>query len=171
MERPDNVAAFAKRARFTYESARLRSAIVRAWPVPVAACLAVRLGAAQPHVLALAVPLAVAAIVLVWRGGAAGRAVAPGLSAGIAPLILPGLAMDCATACSASCMTWCATSCVAGGFIAGGLVGFSTARFSHGGWRFGITAAAIAATLGVAGMLAGLAVGAVPVFALVPRRP
>ena len=110
-----------------------------------------------------------------------GRGVAPGLAAGPVPLILPGLAMDCDTACSASCATWCAVSCVVGGIIAGALVGFRAARFSDGGWRFGLTAAAIAATtgamgcfvggaIGVVGMFAGLAVGVVPVFALVPRR-
>ena len=65
--------------------------------------------------------------------------------------------------------------------IAGALVGFRAARAGEGGLRFGLAAVAVAATtgamgcfvggaLGVAGMLAGLAIGAVPVFALVPRR-
>lgn len=177
-----DLALLMRRARFAYEAARLRRAIVRAWPVPVAALLAVRLGASNDHVLALAVPLAIAAIALVWKGGITGRAVAPGLAAGIAPLILPGLATDCALACSASCELWCRVSCVSGGVLAGGFVGFLAARLSDGGWRFGATAAAIAATTGamgcfmggatgVTGMLFGLAVGAVPVYALVPRRP
>jgi hypothetical protein len=181
MERLEGFDALARRARYAYETARLRSAILRAWPIPVAAWLAVRLGASQAHVLALAVPLLVAAIALAWKGGVEGRAVAPGLAAGIAPLILPGLVMDCATACSASCAVWCATSCVAGGIVAGNLVGFRAARAGDAGWRFGVAAAAIAATTGamgcalggvtgIVGMFAGLAIGAVPVFALVPRR-
>jgi hypothetical protein len=177
-----DLASLARRARFAYEAARLRSAIVRTWPVPVAALLAVRLGASDNHVLALAIPLAIAAIALVWKGGVTGRAVGPGLAAGIAPLILPGLAMDCALACSASCELWCRVSCVTGGVVAGGVVGFLAARLDDGGWRFGATAAAIAATTGamgcfmggatgVVGMLSGLALGAVPVFVLAPRRP
>lgn len=181
MERPDPIARLASRARFAYEMARLRRAILRAWPIPVAAFLAVRLGSSATHVITLAVPLAVAAIALVWRGGVAGRAVAPGLAAGTAPLILPGLAMDCAVACSANCETWCATSCVVGGILAGAWVGFRSARFNDGGWQFGAIAASIAAVTGamgcfiggatgVAGMLTGLAIGAVPVFAIVPRR-
>jgi len=181
MERPELAVTVAKRARQAYELARLRHAILSAWPVPLAGWLAHRLGASEQHVLALAVPLAVAAVAMMWRGGAVGRAVPPGLAAGIAPLILPGLAMNCASACSASCATWCATSCVAGGIVAGGIVGFRTARFGDGWWRFGIAAAAIAATtgamgcfvggaVGVVGMLAGFAFGAVPVLALVPRK-
>jgi hypothetical protein len=180
MERLDD-RAFARRARFVYEAARLRRALFRAWPVPVAAWLAVRLGATEPHVIALAVPLAIATIALVWKGGVAGRAVAPGLAAGTAPLILPGLAMDCAAACSASCATWCSVSCVGGGILAGAVVGFRAARFADGGWTFAAVAAAIAATtgamgcfvggaLGVVGMLMGLAIGAIPVLVLVPRR-
>ena len=181
MERPDAVASLARRARYAYEIARLRRGILCAWPVPVAAWLATRLGASEGHAMALAVPLAAAAIGFVWKGGAVGRAVAPGLAAGIAPLILPGLAMDCAEACSASCATWCSISCVAGGTVAGGLVGFRAARFGDGWWRFGVAAAAIAAAtgamgcfvggaIGVVGMLAGFALGVVPVFALVPRK-
>jgi len=181
MERRESAASLVKRARTVYELARLRRGIVHAWPVPVAAWLAMRLGASEGHVMVLAVPLAVAAIALVWKGGAVGRGVAPGLAAGIAPLILPGLAMDCAEACSASCETWCSISCFAGGLVAGGVVGFRAARFGEGWWRFGIAAAAIAATtgamgcliggaIGVVGMLAGFALGAVPLIALVPRK-
>jgi hypothetical protein len=180
MERLDD-RALERRARSVYEAARWRRALLRAWPVPVAAWLAVRLGATETHVIALAVPLAIATIAWVWRGGSAGRAVAPGLAAGTAPLILPGLAMDCAAACSASCVTWCSVSCVAGGILAGAVVGFRAARFADGGWTFGAVAAAVAATtgamgcfvggmLGVMGMLMGFAIGAIPLLVLVPRR-
>jgi hypothetical protein len=180
MEHRDDL-ALARRARLAYESARLRRAIVRAWPVPIAAWLAVRLGTSPSHAAVLAVALGVAAIVLVWRGGVSGRAVAPGLAAGTAPLVAPGLAMNCAVACSASCQTWCATSCVVAGILAGSLIGYRASREGHGGWQFAATAVAIAATtgamgcamagaMGVTGMLIGLAAGTVPVFALVPRR-
>ena len=179
MERLD--ASLARRARFVYENARLRSAIVRAWPILIAGALAIRLGTPASHVVTLTTVLSFAAIGLMWRGGVPGRAVEPGMLAGAAPLVLPGLAMDCATACSASCLTWCATSCVAGGLIAGGLIGALAAKRREGGWVFGLTAAAIAAATGamgcsmagatgVVGMLAGLAAGAVPVAAFAPRR-
>ena len=182
MERPDGLAALAARARFAYEWGRLRRAIVRAWPIPVAALLAIRLGSTEAHVLALVVPLAGAAILFVWKGGVAGRAVAPGLAAGAAPLVLPGIAMDCAVACAASCQTWCTTSCVVAGILAGAFVGYRAARVGDGGVLFAAVAATIAATtgamgclvggvLGVTGMLTGLAIGAFPVLVLIPRRP
>lgn len=182
MEPRDGLAALAERARFTYEAARLRRAIVRAWPIPVAALLAVRLGSTEADVLALAVPLALAAILFVWKGGVPGRAVAPGLAAGTAPLVLPGLAMDCAVACAASCETWCTSSCIVAGILAGAFVGYRAARVGDGGVLFAAVAATIAATtgamgclvggmVGVMGMLTGLAIGALPVLALVPRRP
>jgi hypothetical protein len=178
----DGLAALAERARFAYEVGRLRRAIVRAWPIPLAALLAVRLGSTAAHVFALAVPLSVAAILLVWKGGVAGRAVAPGLAAGTAPLVLPGFAMDCAVACMASCQTWSTVSCVGAGVLAGAFVGYRAARVGDGGAAFTAVAAAIAATtgamgclvggaVGVMGMLAGLAIGAIPVLALVPRSP
>jgi hypothetical protein len=181
MEHREASASLMKRARRVYEIARWQTAILQAWPVPVAAWLAMRLGATSHHVLALAIPLAAAAIAMVWQGGTLGRAVAPGLAAGIAPLILPGLAMDCAMACSASCVMWCTFSCFGGGLVAGGLVGFRAARYGAGWWRFGLAAAAVAAATGamgcfvggatgVVGMLAGVALGAAPVIALVPRR-
>jgi hypothetical protein len=148
----------------------------------LAAFLAVRLGSTWAHVVALAVPLAVVAILFVWKGGTAGRAVAPGLAAGTAPLVLPGLAMDCAVACVASCEIWCNVSCVGAGILAGAFVGYRAARVGDGGLLFAAAAATIAATtgamgclvggvVGVMGMLTGLAIGAIPVLALVPRRP
>ena len=181
MERPDGLGALAERARFAYEAGRLRHAIVRAWPIPVAALLAIRLGSTESHVFALAASLALVAVLLVWKGGVAGRAVAPGLAAGAAPLVLPGLAMDCAVACAASCHTWCMASCVGGGILAGAFVGYRAARVGDAGALFATVAAVIAATtgamgclvggaVGVVGMLTGLAIGAVPVLALVPRR-
>jgi hypothetical protein len=180
MEHRDDL-ALERHARFVYESARLRRAIVHAWPVPVAAWLAVRLGTSPSHVAMIVIGLAIAAIVLVWRGGITGRAVAPGLAAGLAPLVAPGIAMDCAVACSASCQVWCATSCVVAGILAGSLIGYRASRVGDGGWQFGATAVAIAAAtgamgcamagaMGVTGMLIGLAAGVLPVFALVPRR-
>jgi len=61
-------------------------------------------------------------------------------------------------------------------------VGYRAARVGENGWLYGLTAAAIAAAtgamgcvlggaLGVTGMLGGMALGAVPLLALVPKRP
>jgi hypothetical protein len=185
MARPDAAAlpllVLKSRARRVYETARLQRAIVRAWPVPVAAFLGMRLGAENGHVLALASPLLLASIALVWVGRAYGRAVAPGLAAGIAPLVLPGLMMDCAEACAAPCQVWCQWSCMAGGILAGLVVGYRSARFEARSVSFSLVAAAIALTTGaigcllggapgVTGMLFGFALGAVPALVLVPKR-
>ena len=183
MARPEVLPPVALRAkaRRAYEAGRLRRGLVRALPIPLAAWLAMRLGSTPEHVLAVALPLAVAVVLLHWRGGPAGRAVVPGLSVGTAPLLLPGLAMDCAEACSASCALWCRVSCVGGGLLAGALVGLYASRLGSDRIPFALSAAVVATAtgamgclvggaVGVAGMLAGFALAAVPVMVLVPRR-
>lgn len=181
MERSDLHANLEQRARRVYETALLRRAIWRSWPVPVLAVLAARLGTSEIWVAVLAVTLLFATVGFLWRGGAYGHGVAPGLVAGGAPLVLPSLAYSCAVACSASCSLWCSIFCVAGGILAGALVGFRAVRFGEGWSRFLCSGAVIAAItgamgcllggfIGVTGMAAGFVLGAAPTLLLVPRH-
>ena len=169
------------RARRVYETARFRGAVLGAWPVPVAALLGLRLGCSHAHVLPLATPLLFASIALLWIGRDYGRGVLPGMLAGLAPLVLPGLTMSCTDGCSPEAMLWCRASCVTGGLLAGAIVGWRAAQFGHGSVRFAMVAAGVAMTtgaigclmggaVGVAGMVLGFALGAVPALLLVPRR-
>jgi len=109
MERLEN------RARAAYEHARLREAVVSAWPVPLLAVLALTLGGERGDIALAAAILILAVVALRWRGGALGRGVTAGLFAGAVPLVMPYLAVGAAGACSASCSLWCAWSCVVGG--------------------------------------------------------
>jgi len=181
MARPDTAVLplplLRRRARRAYESARLGRALVEAWPVPLAALLGLRLGGSGTHVLALAAPLLGASVLLLWVGRDYGRGVWPGLAAGIAPLVLPGLMLDCSGGCSPGAQLWCQSSCVIGGVVAGIVVGWRAARLTTGSVRFGLVAAVVALStgamgcllggvLGVAGMVVGFALGAVPAIVL-----
>ena len=170
-----------RRARRTYEAARFRQAVLGAWPVPVAALLGLRLGGSSTHVLALAAPLLAACVALLWVGRDYGRGVWPGLTAGIAPLVLPGFMLDCSGGCSPAAQLWCQSSCIVGGVLAGSVVGRRAARLTTGSLRFGAVAAAIAlltgamgcllgGVVGVAGMVVGFALGAVPAVVLASSR-
>jgi hypothetical protein len=185
MARPDSAVLplplLRRRARRTYEVARLRRAFLGAWPVPLAALLGLRLGCSHAHVLALAAPLLLLSMALLWVGKEYGRGVWPGLGAGIAPLVLPGLTLDCAAGCSPGALHWCQVSCIAGGVLAGLAVGWRAARLEAGSLRFGVVAAGIAlltgaigcllgGAVGVVGMVLGFALGAVPALVLVPSR-
>lgn len=180
MER-DPLTRLERRARRTYETARLRWALARAWPVPVLALLALQIGCSRAWIPALALVLLVTAVGFLWRGGALGRGVFYGFVAGGAPLVLPSLATGCARACSASCFQWCTVSCVVGGIVAGVLVGLRAGRYGEGWSRFlcsGMVIAAItgcmgcllAGAVGVTGMLAGFVLGAAPVLLFTPRH-
>jgi hypothetical protein len=181
MERREVPAGLAGRARAAYEGARLRAALVRVWPVPVLAAVALFLCGARPAIGICAAALAVAVVGSRWRGGPLGRGVSPGLAAGAVPLLLPSLAIETATACSASCSLWCAWSCVVGGVLAGGVVGWRAAGFGEGRAGFllssafvaGLTGAMgcfLAGAVGVSGMALGFLVAIAPIVLLAPQR-
>ena len=176
MERLEN------RARAAYERARLREAVVSAWPVPLLAVLALTLGGERGDIALAAAILILAVVALRWRGGALGRGVTAGLFAGAVPLVMPYLAVGAAGACSASCSLWCAWSCVVGGLAAGGVVGWLAAGRVAGRGAFLMASAAVAALTGVmgcclaggtgvTGMLLGVLIAAVPIVLLAPQRP
>jgi hypothetical protein len=100
MEPLDTLDTLARRARVAYERARLRHALLDAWPVPLAAVLASRLGSSASWVATLALLLFVAAVALRWRGRELGRGVPFGLLAGIAPLLAPAITLQCVQGCS-----------------------------------------------------------------------
>ncbi|HJQ99611.1 MAG TPA: hypothetical protein VJ826_14950 [Candidatus Polarisedimenticolaceae bacterium] len=175
MERLEN------RARSAYERARLREAMLSAWPVPLLAALALYLGGERGDIALAAAVLILVVVALRWRGGALGHGVTPGLLAGGVPLVIPSLVMGAAQACSASCSFWCAWSCVVGGLVAGGVVGWLAASRAGGRVAFLVAGAAVAALTGtmgcclmggtgVGGMLLGFLAAAAPIAMLAPHR-
>jgi hypothetical protein len=152
--------------------------------VLLAVLIALRQGSSTAWVATIGAGLLVGVVVLRWRGRELGRGVYPGIAAGIAPLILPSLTVECVGACTSACTPhfgmWCQVSCIAGGLAAGAFVGLRAAHVGPGWLRFLLSGIAVAAAtgamgcllgggFGVAGMLVGFGVGAVPVVMMWPR--
>jgi hypothetical protein len=169
--------ALARRARWAYELGRLRrSAPTLLLVVPVVALAALAPGDRPVKVVAGAA-VALLALALGWWGGAAGRAVLPGVAAGAAPLVMPTLVRTFhACRLGMPCLPMCLVACVAGGLL-GGLIVLRAAPLGDGarGGRRAFLAAAVAeaALLGAMGCaFVGLVgVGAMLVTLVVPAVP
>jgi hypothetical protein len=170
-------AALRRRARLAYERRRLRRAAVAAWPVaPITVVAALTCGPAAPTLLA-AGALALAVAGFRFRGGAAGRAVTPGLLAGVPlfglTLATPTLAALLGDSCSSACRLLAAL-CLGGGLITGGLLaaaaprGISLPAALAVAGLTGAVGCAVLGAAGIVGIAAGLAVAAAP--ALVRRH-
>lgn len=100
--------------------------------------------------LAIAGVLAALVVVLVWRGGAAGRGVVPGLVAGVVPLAVPLLACPlCAHAGIVGALPFVA--CVVGGVASGAIVVWYGTREREDRAPFVVAAGAVAALAGSLG--------------------
>jgi hypothetical protein len=166
--------ALADRARRAYERGRWQAALWRA--TPLLPLLAWTVSWCRYPALAAACGAAVVALTVAfaWRGGTWGRAIVPGLAAGIAPLTLPLLVRSAGDVCMGGmCCSLCAVSCVAGGIVAGILVGRRAVALPEGRGAFlaaagslavlaGAPGCALAGVVGLAGLLAGFAVGTAP---------
>jgi hypothetical protein len=164
------------RARRAYEWGRWRKGFATAlWAVPA---MALASFGCTPHVAYLLAPLVVlSAAAMVWRGGALSRAVVPGLLAGTVPVLVP-VVVRCGSLENAPQI--CLLLSLGGGLVSGLLVSAVEARLRAP--RMEIVAAAALAALtgmmgcamfglgGLAGLTAGLALGAAPGYLAVPRR-
>jgi hypothetical protein len=174
--------ALRARARRAYELGRLR----RASHVLVAVAPMIALSLVVCHRPAWSALGGAALLALAvgfrWRGGAAGRAVLPGLVAGSAPPVLPFLLRTSGYCCVGGvCWSVCMLGCIAGGAFAGAAIGIASAAEREQRWHFIGAAAALAAALGVLGCalvgaagIAGMALAVVssslPVAAMLQRR-
>jgi hypothetical protein len=164
------------RARRAYEWGRWRRGLATSsWAAPaiVLACFG-----CTPRIELVLAPLVVlAAAAMVWRGGALGRAVVPGLLAGTVPVLVP-VVVRCGSLENAPQI--CLMLSLGGGVVSGLIVSAVEARL--GAPRPQILAASLLAALtgtmgcamfglgGLAGLAAGLALGAAPGYLAVPRR-
>jgi hypothetical protein len=167
------------RMRRAYERARLLKALQVGALVAPMLLLSFACCGNRAHSVAIAGVLAVLATVLVWRGGAPGRAVVPGFVAGIIPLAFPLLTCP---ACQRAGFVGVVplVACVAGGLASGAIVASFAARVQEDRAAFVIAAGAVAALAGslgcvivglggVAAMAVGLAVAA-PLGLRAPSR-
>ncbi|HEV8324652.1 MAG TPA: hypothetical protein VG389_23745 [Myxococcota bacterium] len=174
---PVDAAGLEARARRAYERGRLAAGVRRAWPVVPMAMLSLA-GCQRPvFTLVAGAVLAAAAVGLVWRGEAWGRAVVPGLVAGTLPLLLPILVRQLHACPGGSCAGACLVACTVGGLAAGAALGVRAVRLESGRLSYliagaviaGLTGAlgcAVSGVAGVVGMAAGVVVASTPVVAL-----
>ncbi len=150
-----------QQARTAYEHSRLRLAGLHALPA-LFPLLVIWL---SPHrttaQLFGAVALFAVAVGLVWRGGAAARAVRPALSAGLLPLLLPLIVFQSFCG-SGNCTTNCIAACTLAGAGAGAWIGLQSAH-QRQRLEFGITGGILVVWTGALGCSA---LGAVELFAM-----
>jgi hypothetical protein len=169
-----NETALRRRARRSYELARLRRSWRATWLIAPMA-LVVHPACGTPALtIGAAVLLAIACAALTWRGEAWAKAVYPGLSAGFFAAVVPMIA-KLSGLCGESEL--CAMACVLGGVAAGAIVAIR-ARALEGDRRSFIVAASVLATIGgamgcalaglggLAGMTAGLLLPTAPALLL-----
>lgn len=165
-----------KRARASYERGRLVRAATEGTVVAPLIAASVIWGVSAGASLVAGALLAVVVIALRTRGEHFGRAAITGLLAGLVPMLLP-LALHRTGWCCVggmACTSICYTACVAGGVIAGAVVGARSLGGQQRPLGFMASAALVAllvgslgcvvsGTAGVLGLAAALAASAVPV--------
>ncbi len=163
------------RARDAYEAGRLLLGLRRAAVVLPMTALSF---AVCDHPVATAVDgglLTLLVALCAWRGAGFGRGARIGLWAGAPPLLLPTLVEAAGRVCCGA--SFCSpTLCIAGGIAGGALLGVWALRRPLDAATLGAAAlvAGLAGTLGclllgasgVAGLVAGLGVGATPLLVL-----
>jgi hypothetical protein len=168
------------RARRAYERGRLEAGLrTAAWVAPMVAVSLVTCGHPAATLLT-GTALVTLVTLLVARGGEGSRGVRRGLVAGIAPLLLPVAVHMIGHSCHGDgpCLLF-PTTCIGGGVLAGlGLCLLAPGRLPRGlgGLAAAFATAFLAGSLGcvllglggVAGMIAGMTVGATPLL-WVPR--
>jgi hypothetical protein len=168
------------RARRAYEWSRLRRALPAAlWVAPMLAATLAIGGPSTAIRAAAGIALALLIVFLAWRGGAAARAIGPGLVAGLAPLALPLVTRSMHLCGVHGCLMLCMPACIVGGVVGGLVVALAVRHVSEGRVTFTLATAAVTMLCGAMGCLvAGLggflgmlvAVATLPVPVLLARR-
>jgi hypothetical protein len=164
-----------RRARRAYEAGRFEAALrLAAWVVPMVAVSAITGGHLRSTALT-GVTLVALVTALAWRGGDEGRGVRRGLVAGLGPLLLPVAVRACGHSCTDGACLLFPTACIAGGAIAGVAVALLASTSFTARPRLLVSAFATAFLTGslgcvllglggIAGMTAGMALGASPLL-------
>jgi hypothetical protein len=156
-DKAQETARLAARARLAYEVGGLRLGLREAWPVVPLTVASLGCCGAGPFTLLCGVLLLMVSVGLVSMGGAAARAVRPGLLAGCLCAALP-MAAQLLHLCTLVGRTSLVQFCLVGGLLSGGLLGYRTGRLAAGRPLFFAVAAAIAGVAGTLGcVVAGLA--------------
>jgi hypothetical protein len=166
----ESVERIEERARFRYELARVRRALLGFAPVLVIVGGAALVAKRPTTTVAFGVAVFAVGAVLLWYGRDLRRAVLPGVAAGLVPLVITLCANHIGHACMGdACMAVCIPACAAGGVLAGLAVASIGIR-RRSGAGFWIAASAVALLTGamgcacvgyagVGGLVAGFGVG------------
>jgi hypothetical protein len=124
------------------------------------------------YILAFGAALFILGVGFLWYGRGVKRAVLPGLAAGVIPLIFGLCAKYVHDCMGPGCLAFCVPACFAGGLVAGivvDVVGLRTANnigfwvaASGVGLLTGAMGCVCAGALGLAGLVTGFALSAVP---------
>ena len=114
-----DLAKIERRARFRYEWARLRRALVGFALVLVIAAIAVALARHPTTTAALGLGTFLFGVIILWYGKDYRRAVLPGVAAGLVPLVLSLCATHIHHCTGDGCMMVCVPACIVGGLLAG----------------------------------------------------
>ena len=174
MEASDALASSARRA---YEGGRFASAAVRTVALVPLPALAMGCGCRPSSVIVAGSIFLAAALFCFWRGGDWRRGAIPGIAAGLVPLLSSSFIMAGSHSCRFQTCGLMTFACAAGGFLGGVLLACiapsprASKRLpfvvacSVAGLAGGIGCLAYGA-VGLAVMVAGIAVGSVPAYAL-----
>lgn len=161
-----------QRTRHAYERGRVKFALLAALPVVVVAAICSRVAHETMLGCGVGAAMFVLAVVFFWRGRGLGRGVLPGIAAGSLPFVAMLAAQMYGHSCTGSTCMVCIPVTALSAAIAGIVIGRFARRSNHvaASW----VSAAVFATLigsiacacvgvgGLIGLVAGLAVGSVP---------
>jgi hypothetical protein len=108
-----------RRMRRAYELGRIKYAVTRSVPLVALTAFALYLGPLRSFDLAMGFAFVMTALLYLWQGQLAARALKPGIVAGLFPLILALVANGQNPGCShGNLLSLCAFACAVGGSIA-----------------------------------------------------
>jgi hypothetical protein len=157
-------------ARRAYEWGRLCGGLRSLFFIVPMVAVATVFGAEPLRSLLLGSVLCALGVGFLWRGGAWAQGTFQGVTAGIVPMMLPLFTRSNMTCCvGGGCWSVCMVACVAGGVIAGGIVGYFL--FTRGfRWQQMLATTVVASLSGALGCgVSGIAgiVGMVTAMALI----
>src|SRR5713101_3077387 len=140
-----------RRARRAYEAARLRRAVLAFAPILLLVTATALTGHRFGYTLAFGSALFALGVALLWYGLSAKQAVLPGVAAGLVPLLFALCARQMNHACGGDhCLMFCVPACLAGGVIAGIVVGSIGVR-TRRGFGFWLAASGVCLLTGAMG--------------------
>lgn len=130
---PTELDAMERRFRRVYELARLRRALLGFVPMLLLVLAAALFGGRPMLAIVLGPLLFAGGVLALWYGREPARGVLPGAVAGGTALVLVLCANQMGHMCTGEqCLSWCLPACIAGGLLAGGLVGWVGVRQRRG---------------------------------------